>query len=214
MTYLAIILPRYNKMIAGHSPTTCIKTSVHCAAIGDEWQSLVMYCAQSIEYSKSGKAAKKDIVMKRNVKRKMPIATIVAGILFVGMLGTTIYSVGEMQKIKNNVKPVPVQVVEVEKEAPVQIVEVEKECPVLDDGLKQEYIEFLDQSVALTRSDQKKMLALADMLNSNVKYLMAKGDYKIARSFTKSVEAVIEGSDIRKHLADVYHMRLVQLRGH
>lgn len=152
--------------------------------------------------------------MKRNIKRRSSIATIVIGILFVGMIGTTIYSVGEMQKMKNSAKPSEVRIVEVEEEAPVQIVEVEKECPVLDDGLKQEYIEFLDRSAALSRSDQKRMLALADMLNENVKYLIAKGDYKIARSFTKSVEVVIEGSDIRKHLADVYHMRLVQLRGH
>lgn len=38
--------------------------------------------------------------MRRNMKRKTPVASIVVGILFVGMLGTTIYSVGEMRTMK------------------------------------------------------------------------------------------------------------------
>ena len=141
-------------------------------------------------------------------------AITVVSILFVGMIGTTVYAVGKMQKMKHSAKLAAVQVVEVEKEAPVQIVEVEKECSVADDSLKQEYIRILDASSEVFSRSANTMLNLAKALDGTAEDYLSRGKYADANAISGASLALVELAKKQRESSILQSARVSQLRGY
>lgn len=152
--------------------------------------------------------------MEKNVKRKMPITTIVVGVLFFGMLGTTIYSVGEIQKLKREQSPQSdeVQIVEIEKEAPVQIVEVEKDCPVPDDSFKRELKTLLwNNSKALNESSSALTNAAVALSQAGL-YVRRTGSREMAIKIMDISTSLSELALQQVQVASIHSARSFQLK--
>ena len=150
--------------------------------------------------------------MRRNMKRKAPVVSIVVGILFVAMLGTTIYSVGELQKVKYK-EPVPVQVVEkiVEVE---KTVEVEKDCPVPDDSLRQEYIRTLIERNGKITKYAELVHAYANIFDSVGQQYRSRGEYALSSDVVDMANGARQVAGLLIKDASLMKTRATQLRGY
>ena len=144
--------------------------------------------------------------MRRNMKRKAPVVSIVVGILFVAMLGTTIYSVGELQKVKYK-EPAPVQVVE-------KVVEVEKDCPVPDDSLKQEYVYTLIERKDKINKYAELMHIYANVFDRVGRQYKSRGENALSSDAVDLAKGARQMADILISDARIMKTRVIQLRGY